>query len=1023
MEHGLTLVLAASVLLQLIAAAIALQLAWQTGWWKAWSLVCLAICGMAARRIVSLVSSIQGEADLAGGLTAEYVALGISVAMVVGLAWIRPCLRRLWQGQQALRESEARYRAMVEAVDGLVYICSQDYRIEFINAALIERLGRNATGEVCYEVLHDLHEPCPWCPNERVWAGESVRWEIQSPRDNRYYFVSNTPISHADGTLSKQTVAFDVTERKQQELEIRQLKERFHNVIEGVEHVDIHAIDRTAKIVYWNRGAQRMYGYDKSEAIGEDLVELLIDRAHREEARSIIREAFETGECPPPMEFTLCDREGEPVEVYCDHALIQADGGPAELFCVAADMRPLRAAQQQAAALEERLQRLIDNTEDVIVIHDLETRYVYYHGPAYYGVTAEDVIGKTPIDLFGAEQGGAIVEQVREVMQSGEPATRRTNIDWQGRSLWLDSNIFPLRNSEGELTGVGKICRNVTEAVEAEKNLQRRDCVLEAVTSAAEAFLSPGRWQEHIDGVLARIGQAAEVSRAYVFQNYRDEDGRLHTCQRYEWTAEGVESKLDCPDLQDIDCEASIFLHWVHSLQAGETLAAIVADLPEEKRDFLQRHNILSLAIMPVMIGEEFWGVIGFDDCRRERSWSSAELDALKLAAELLGGAIHHDRLTTHIMTANKLESIGVLAGGIAHDFNNILTAISGNVSLAKLDNIEAEDMSDMLSEAELACARAKDLVQQLMTFSKGSTPRPEPVDIAALIEETVANQVHQIGTKISTTIPSPLWPADLDRGQVSQVLRNLLANAQQATGEGNIRVEACNIRLPRRDGVDLSPGPYVRISVIDQGEGIAPEHLERIFDPYFTTRSDRSGLGLSAAYAIVHKHGGLMTVNSQPGEGSRFDVYLPAHRNVSGVENAREAFLPARPSRTRRILVMDDEAPVRQLVSRMLDRMGFSVMTTCDGQAAVDAYAQAQKAGEPFDLVVMDLLVAKGMGGQQATAEILADYPDARIMVASGYSETPVLARPGAYGFCGQISKPFDVTDFQREIRRVLET
>jgi PAS domain S-box-containing protein len=1023
MVNGLTLVLAASVLLQLVAAAIALQLAWQTGWWKAWSLVSLGICGMAARRIVSLISAVAGDADLAGGVTTEFVGLGISMAMLVGLAWVRPCLRRMWRNEHALRESEARSRAMVEAVDGLVYICSQDYHIEFMNAALIERTGRNATGAVCYEVLHDFNAPCPWCPNESIWNGESVRWEMQSPKDDKHYFVSNTPIYHADGSLSKQTVAFDITDRKQKDLEIRQLKERFHNVIEGVEHVDIHAINRDAKIVYWNRGAERMYGYSKDEAIGRDLVELLIDEPRHDEARTIIREAFETGLCPPPMEFSLYDRDGEVVEIYCDHALVQVDDEPAELFCVAADMRPLRAAEQQAAALEERLQRLIDNTQDVIVIHDPEGRYVYYHGPACYDVTSEEVIGKTPQDLFGPEQGKVVVEHIQDVLSAGEPKIKRYRVDWKGRSIWFDSNIFPLWNSEGELTGVGKICRNVTEAVEAEANLQRRDRVLEAVTSAAEAFLSPGRWQDHIDEVLARIGQAAEVSRVYVFQNHRDKDGHLQTSQRYEWVAEGITSKINCPDLQDIDCETSIFLRWLRSLQAGETLSAIVADLPAEEREFLETHSILSLAAMPVMIGEEFWGFIGFDDCRTERHWSPAELDALKLAAELLGGAIHHDRLTTHIMTANKLESIGVLAGGIAHDFNNILTAISGNVSLAKLEDIDPADMSDMLAEAEHACTRAKALVQQLMTFSKGSAPRPEPVDLAALIEETVASQAQQIGAAIATAIPEPLWPADLDRDQVSQVLRNLLINAQQAGSEQNLRVEACNIRLPRHDAVDISPGPYVRISVIDQGEGIASEYLEKIFDPYFTTRPDRSGLGLSAAYAIVHKHGGLISVQSEPGKGSRFDVYLPAHRNVSGVAGAQAASVPAQPSRTRRVLVMDDEAPVRQLVSRMLERMGFSVVVTCDGQAAVDAYAHAQDDGEPFDLVVMDLLVAGGMGGQQATAEILDAYPDARIMVASGYSETPVLARPDAYGFCGQISKPFDVDDFQQEIRRVLET
>ncbi|MBS3821075.1 MAG: PAS domain S-box protein [Phycisphaerae bacterium] len=1019
----LSAILTVSVLLQLLAAALALRLTWLTGWRRAWALVCLAICGMAARRIVSLLNVLSGQSNIGGGLTAELVALGISIAMLVGLAWIGPPLKRTREAEQRIRESEARYRAMIEAFDGLVYICDQHYRVEYMNPALIKRTGYDGTGDLCYKVLHDRDAPCPWCPNEHIWNGETVHWEVQSPKDGRYYLVTNTPLTHADGRVSKQAMIIDITERREQEREIQRLKQQFSKIIEGVEHVDIHGVDADGRIVYWSRGAELLYGYSKDEAIGQDICALLIPESLRGSTRQIIRDAFDSGQCPPPMEFMLYDREGTAVPIFCDHAMVQSNGDPAELFCVAVDLRPLRAAQSAAAQSEERLQRLVDSTQDIITIHDANGRYVYCHGPERYGVQASDVVGQTPIDLLGPEEGGQLMEQMRDVIQTGEARTERNMVTWQGEELWFEDHIFPMRDEAGTTTGVGKICRNVTETVRAEANLARRDRILEAVTFAAERFFREDGWDAHVDDGLARLGQAAEASRVYIVQVRRDDDGRPLISQRNEWVAEGITPQSDSPELQDVDCRNSAFRRWAEALHRGEAIVGRVADFPAEERAMLEPQGIVSLAAVPIFAGTELWGMIGFDDCHDARDWPAAEIDALRIAADILGGAIHHERLAEHLLTVNKLESIGVLAGGIAHDFNNILTAIAGNVSLARLGGIDPEDMADMLSEAEQACTRARDLVRQLMTFSKGAAPRPERVDLAALLKEITAGLQRDGLSRVELQSEKPLWPVEIDRDQIAQAVRNILANARQATPPEQTPVKLRAENVTRRNGgLALTPGRYVRITVSDSGEGIAPTDMAKIFDPYFTTHANRSGLGLSAAYAIVKKHGGAIDAQSKPGEGSRFDIYLPAGQMPEVSEKYPSAAASHTPSNRRRVLIMDDESQVRHVVSRMLERMGYEVTTTTDGAQAVDAYRHAIQDGGGFDLVILDLMVPGGVGGQQAAAEILAEDAGARIVVASGYSETPILARPGEYGFCGHIAKPFELKDLQQVVEEALD-
>ena len=376
-------------------------------------------------------------------------------------------------------------------------------------------------------------------------------------------------------------------------------------------------------------------------------------------------------------------------------------------------------------------------------------------------------------------------------------------------------------------------------------------------------------------------------------------------------------------------------------------------------------------------------------------------------------------RIEEELLKSAKLESLGVLAGGIAHDFNNILTTVIGYLSLAKIDIEPESELFENLSEVEAAANRATDLTRQLLAFAKGGAPVKKAASMAEIIRDSATFIMRGSNVRCDFHIDPELWPAEVDRGQISQVIQNLVLNADQAMPNGGrMDVWAENLVHETEDGLPLAPGRYIRITVRDQGIGIAEEDLVRIFDPYFTTKESGSGLGLATAYAIVQNHEGHITVTSAPGEGSRFEVYVPA-TSVLLEGTTGDTGEPIRGEG--RILVLDDEARIRQLVGDLLSRLGYDWECVADGHEALQAYRRARIEGRAFDAVIMDLTVPGGMGGQEAAARILELDPEARTIVCSGYSDDPVMAQFRDYGFRGVVAKPYDIAELSRVLAQVI--
>lgn len=369
----------------------------------------------------------------------------------------------------------------------------------------------------------------------------------------------------------------------------------------------------------------------------------------------------------------------------------------------------------------------------------------------------------------------------------------------------------------------------------------------------------------------------------------------------------------------------------------------------------------------------------------------------------------------------DKLEALGILAGGIAHDFNNLLTALLGNITLVTLTAELPEAAQKSLQAAEQACLRAQGLAQQLLTFAKGGTPVKQITPVGPLLQEAITLALAGSRSRAHCSLPPDLWAAHVDPGQVRQALQDILINAHQAMpGGGQITVTAANCRMTEADGLPLTPGPYVRVAIADQGPGIDAALLGKIFDPYFTTKPGGSGLGLATAFSILQKHGGYLTCSSTLGEGATFTLYLPAAPQAA----RDQAPVPA-PTLSvppgRRVLVLEDDPQVADVARRMLEHLGYQAECVPEGKAAVAAYQKARARGEPFDAVILDLTVPGGMGGKESAEKLREVDPQVVAIVTSGYAEDPILTHYERYGFRGVLKKPYRVQEMAALLNRVL--
>ena len=458
---------------------------------------------------------------------------------------------------------------------------------------------------------------------------------------------------------------------------------------------------------------------------------------------------------------------------------------------------------------------------------------------------------------------------------------------------------------------------------------------------------------------------------------------------------------------------------WDHGYAVGRPLAEIFqieaeetgAPLPCPSSEVLSAHDMATSVAHARLVGR--------DGRKPAISYSAAPI--CRESGDIIGVVlVFRDvsklrRMEKELLKRQKLESVGVLAGGIAHDFNNILAGIIVNLELAKMQ-ASAEDVRPLLHEAKEAAFRATGMTNQLLTFAKGGAPVPETLSLAEILRASTEFVLRGSNVRCEMDIDDDLRLVDVDRGQMSQVVQNLILNARQAMPEGGV------VSITARNRHDEG-GEQVEVVVADQGPGIAASILDNIFDPYFSTRAGGSGLGLAVCHSIITRHGGTIEASCSDSGGARLTFTLPTSKadkeppardgNVAGEARA----VPAR------VLIMDDEVHFRTMVAKLLAIFDCQVEVASDGAEAIRLYEEALAKGERFDVVLMDLTIPGGMSGKSAVKRLRALDPSAKVVVASGYSHDPVMANYREYGFCGALAKPFRIEQLAQALQDAQES
>ncbi len=473
---------------------------------------------------------------------------------------------------------------------------------------------------------------------------------------------------------------------------------------------------------------------------------------------------------------------------------------------------------------------------------------------------------------------------------------------------------------------------------------------------------------------------------------------------------------------------AELLTGWNQDDAAGKMLPEVFNIINEETREtvehpvdtVLTKGSIVGLANHTILISK--------DGTAYNIADSAAPIRDIK--SNICGVVLVFRDVTEQLKTdeelfkIRKLESVGVLAGGIAHDFNNILTGLFGNIELAKMKLSKSHEAYSNIETANQALERATHLTKQLLTFAKGGDPILEAVSLQQVVQTSVSFNLSGSNVKAHLNLPDYLWQIKADEGQISQVIANLTINAKQAMPDGgNIYIEAENIKDYNESTARHLSGDFVKLSIRDKGIGISAKHVERIFDPYFSTKQTGSGLGLATVHSIIARHNGHIRVVSKPDIGTIFTIFLPAEKSshkpaATTHPDPAEKPVPA----SGHILILDDEEMVRNVSAKMLETFGYTVDFAVDGKEAMEKYISSHKSGNSFDIVIMDLTIPGGMGGKEAVNKLLAIDPEAKVIVSSGYSTDPVMANYSEYGFKGRLVKPFQMKPLKTEICRVME-
>jgi PAS domain S-box-containing protein len=692
-----------------------------------------------------------------------------------------------------------------------------------------------------------------------------------------------------------------------------------------------------------------------------------------------IRKNIEKGERTPGFEYRVKDRSGNWLwHISSGSAVLAANGSFLHFLGVAKDITERKKAEETLRESEGKFKNIIEHITDIFFMlnSNREMLYVSPQCEQLLGYTVEEVqtnwqnyMTDNPLNAAGHE-----VTQLGLTTGKKQAPYLQEFVHRDGTKRLVEINESPLKDEKGDTIGIVGAVRDMTEHKRVEEILREseekyrlliensNDIIYKLDLQGVCTFVSPA-WKR-----LLGHDNAAIIGHPFHDFVHPDDIPRCEISM-----ANALETRVPLTGIEYRVRNVAGEWRW-HSTNAAPAFNAE---------------------------GACTYFVCSANDITDRKRFEEAQ------------------------QQVEKLETVGVLAGGIAHNFNNILTSILGNISLARTEAEPGSELMESLESAEKASIRAKDLTMQLLTFSKGGAPVKKLASLTEMLKEAAGFALTGSNVNCQFSIPADLWQAEIDAAQVSQIIHNLVINAQQATPEGGtVEVRAENVALSKKQsqvkGLPLTAGNYVRVAVADQGSGIPKEILAKIFNPFFTTKPKGSGMGLATSFSIARQHGGHLSVESKAGSGSTFYVYLPT--SVESAAAKLDKIEGASRTGKARILVMDDEKIVREIAGRMLKHIGYAgIEFATDGVEAIKLYKAAMESGNPFGAAILDLTIPGGMGGEIAIQKLLKIDPAVKAIVSSGYVDDPVMSEYREYGFSAMLVKPYTIEELRKAVQDVI--
>lgn len=853
---------------------------------------------------------------------------------------------------------------------------------------------------------------------QAIWAGDT-----EMTRELRYrgidslagHSLMHWSAPHEDGRpdYGRVQVAFtDLSVLRATEEKLRDVEDRWRLAVIGI-NAGIWEYNFVTGETFISDRWREIIGYPASDMTNAR--DEFWPRIHPEDVASVrqaMRDYLEGHRSSYRVEFRMQCKDGNYKWILSrGMALFDQAGKPQRLVGSHSDIDERKRAEESLRSSEERYRVLFENCPVAIIEYDLRGLRAWLDELRADGVAEFDVFADANPQVFAeALKGSAMVGLNRETLELVGATSKTEAIEALPRILTSDME---------------KVRRALCHALWEGRNAIEGEMRINALDGTPRRVFYRW-WVPSLGGELSYAW--TQVVLVDLTGIKRTEEALAAERERLAVTLRAMAEGVITTDTQGrvlfLNEAAGELTGWTENAAIGRLLEDVCVMRHEKTRlpvaapaaAAVASHAVIDLPANTVLLDRQGSPRVIEGRCAPIHDMHSHAIGAVLVLRDVTERA----RLEGEILRASKLESVGILAGGIAHDFNNLLTVVMGNITLATLDSQAMASAGRWLQDAERGVMRARDLTQQLLTFARGGEPVRSAVRLPEIVKEAANFALHGSKVRCEFAIEDGLWTAEVDKGQIGQVVQNLVINAVQAMPEGGVmHISMRNQHLNALAVRQLDEGNYLCIVISDTGAGIRPEHLARIFDPYFTTKQSGSGLGLATVYSIVRKHQGHIEVESEIGRGTRFRFWLPA---VPDARPTAPEVAHAPDNLTGRVLFMDDEEPIRAMADALLRRLGFEVTCVADGREVLRVYAEGLSNGTRYDLVIMDLTVPGGLGGKEAMSELCKLDPMVKGIVSSGYSSDPVMANYRTYGFSGMVAKPYRLTDLAKAIRTVLE-